>query len=494
MKSRIARLIVIAAFAMPLAEATTITIVNKNTGTTGFNDPTVVAPIDGNNGTTLGQQRLNVFKQAANQWAALLNSNVPILVDGSMVALTCTATSATLGSAGPIDIAAPSNETRANTVYNIAEANAIAGSDLSPSSSDIQAKFNVTLDAGGAGCLGGEKWYYGLDPNVAPPANTIPLLPVVFHELGHGLGFTSNVSTTTGAYLNAVVLPLDTPVWADYLYDTNIGKLWKNMNNAERLISTTNDPFLVWTGPRTNKQGGEYLTASAALLVNGTTTLPTPDAVGTAQFGPAPPTSGVTGDVVYVNDGIVGTSATATGTVNDGCETPFINDVTGKIALIDRGFCNFAVKAKNAQVEGAIGVIIADNTVESNGLPLGMAGTDATITIPTYSVTQALGTSIKTALGSGTVNVTLGYADIGTHDGCVRMFAPSPVISGSSVSHFHADAFPNLLMEPSLNTTLFNTVDLTLPFFQDIDWSVNKIEDFIYTDNFDPNVCQHVQP
>jgi hypothetical protein len=474
-------------FAAPCIGATTITINNKNVGTTGFNDPTVVVPVDGNPGLTLGQQRLNVFKRAADQWAALLNSNVTIVVDGSMVALTCSATSATLGSAGPLATAAnfPSAP-RTNTSYNIAEANALAGSDLDPTHSDIQAKFNVTLDSASPSCLNGETWWYGLDPGVAPPANTIPLLPVVFHELGHGLGFTSNVSTTDGTYLVPPGSP-DVPVLANYLFDTSFNATWKDLSAPQRLTSTTNDPFLVWTGPRTNKQAGEYLTPSSALLVNGTTTLPTPDEVGTASFGPAPPQSGVTGDLVLVDDG--------TGTTSDACE-PIQNDVSGKVALIDRGTCSFEMKTLAAQNANAIAVVIANNQANVNGLPLGL-GPDplvtTTITIPAYSVSQTLGTTIKAALGSG-VNVTLGYANIGVHDGCIRMFAPSPVIAGSSVSHFHADATPDLLMEPSLNTTLFNTVDLTLPFFADIDWSTNKIEDFIYTDNFDPNVCQHVQP
>ncbi|HEX3896901.1 MAG TPA: PA domain-containing protein [Rudaea sp.] len=477
-------------FVAPCIGATTIVINNKNVGTTGFNDPTVVVPVDGNPGVTLGQQRLNVFQRAADQWAALLNSNVTIVVDGSMVALTCTATSATLGSAGPLATAAnfPSAP-RTNTSYNIAEANALAGSDLDPTHSDIQAQFNVTLDSATAGCLNKETWWYGLDPGVAPPANTIPLLPVVFHELGHGLGFTSNVSTTNGTYLTGS----DVPVWANYLFDTSFNATWKNLSASQRLASSTNDPFLVWTGPRTNKQAGEYLKPSGALLINGTTTLPTPDEVGTASFGSVPPPSGITGDVVYVDDGDAA-AGSPPGTVNDGCETPFVSNVSGKIALIDRGLCSFAQKAKNAQTQGAIAVVIANNTANVNGLPLGMSGTDATITIPAYSISQAFGTAMKTAIGSGTVNVTLGYANIGVHDGCIRMFAPSPLISGSSVSHFHADATPDLLMEPSLNTTLFNTVDLTLPFFADIDWSTNSIEDFIYTDNFGPNVCQHVQP
>src|SRR3954469_21302251 len=76
--------------------ATTIAIDNVNTAGVGFNDGTPATPVGGNNGTTLGQQRLNVFQKAAGQWSRLLNSNVTIKVQASMVALTCTATSATL--------------------------------------------------------------------------------------------------------------------------------------------------------------------------------------------------------------------------------------------------------------------------------------------------------------------------------------------------------------------------------------------------------------
>jgi hypothetical protein len=157
---------------------------------------------------------------------------------------------------------------------------------------------------------------------------------------------------------------------------------------------------------------------------------------------------------------------------------------------MDRGFCNFTVKVKNAQNAGAIAAIVVNNEVDGLRLPLFLAGTDATITIPSYSVTQTLGVLIKAALP---FSAKLGYANIGINQGCVRMFAPNPVLFGSSGSHFHADAFPNLLMEPALNTSLFNKVDLTLPLFADIDWKTN-MEDFIFFDGMDPNPCTHVQP
>ena len=52
------------------------------------------------------------------------------------------------------------------------------------------------------------------------------------------------------------------------------------------------------------------------------------------------------------------------------------------------------------------------------------------------------------------------------------MNAPNPVQPGSSVSHWTVDTFPNLLMEPALNTSLFDDVDLTIPLFKDIGWNV----------------------
>ena len=468
--------------------ATTISINNVNAPGVGFNDPTPVTPLPSNPGTTLGAQRLYVFQKAADQWAILLNSNVPIIVQAQMSALTCTQTSGTLGQAGPVSAASNfPNAPKPNTVYNIAEANALAGSDQDPGHDDINAQFNASIN-GDPNCLGGASWWYGTDPAASPPPNSIPLLPVVFHELGHGLGFTSLIDSSSGSFLTS-----NPPVWAHYLYDTGASLLWINMTDAERQASALNDPKLVWTGARTNKQAAAYLEPGNALIINAPVALAGPHQVGTAAFGPVVPGVGIAEDLTLVNDGVAGvpTPPDPAGTVNDGCETPFANSVSGKIALIDRGFCNFTQKVKNAQNAGAIAVIIANNKVEDLRLPRDMAGSDPTITISSYSVTQKLGNEIKSQLPG--VNATLGYANIGINQDCARMFAPDPVLPGSSVSHFHADASPNLLMEPALNTTNFDRVDLTLPLFADIGWSTNA-EDFLFLDGFDPNPCPFVQP
>jgi len=77
--------------------------------------------------------------------------------------------------------------------------------------------------------------------------------------------------------------------------------------------------------------------------------------------------------VVLVNDG--------DGSASDGCQSPFVNAaaVAGKFAIIDRGSCNFTVKVKNAQLNGAIGVIIANN--QGGTAIVNMAGADPTIVI-----------------------------------------------------------------------------------------------------------------
>jgi hypothetical protein len=90
--------------AVPAFGAATITIVNMNADGVGFNDPTPVAPVGGNTGTTLGQQRLIAFQHAADIWGATLDSTVEIFIQASFVPLNCTASSATLGSAGTLSI------------------------------------------------------------------------------------------------------------------------------------------------------------------------------------------------------------------------------------------------------------------------------------------------------------------------------------------------------------------------------------------------------
>jgi len=158
--------------------------------------------------------------------------------------------------------------------------------------------------------------------------------------------------------------------------------------------------------------------------------------------------------------------------------------VRGKVAIIDRGTCGFAVKAKNAQNAGAYGVIIANNAA---GAAPGLGGTDATITIPTVSVSQADGATLKQIVldaakyGSRAKAGTAGSAFAldnsrmaGAEGGRPLLYTPNPLVSGSSVSHWDVSAFPNQLMEPNINSDLgiflVPPYDLTKSLLTDIGW------------------------
>jgi hypothetical protein len=445
---------VLASFVASTADAANIVIQNNNAAGVGFNDPTPRAPVGGNPGTTLGAQRLYIFQYAADIWSALLPSGVTIVVRAQFAAQTCTATSATLGSAGTTTIHRDfSGAPFAGTWYNQALANKLFGSDLSAANPDINATFNLSIDAG---CFGpGQVWYYGTDGN---EGTNIELLPVVLHEIGHGLGFQTFTNGSTGAYNSGF------PSIADrFLYD-NVNNLhWNENTAAQRAASTISIDKLSWDGAAVTKQAASFLGARPVMKINSPAGKAGTYAIQTATFGAPITAGGFTGNVVLADDGVAPNA--------DGC-TPLVNGgaVSGNIVLIDRGTCTFVAKAQAAQAAGATGLIVANNVAA--GLP-GMGGTDPSITIPCVGISQADGNSIKANLGAG-VNVTFildpslkAGAD---NAGRALMYAPNPFASGSSVSHFDISLSPNALMEPAINNDLHTNLDLTPYMFRDIGW------------------------
>jgi len=91
-----------------------------------------------------------------------------------------------------------------------------------------------------------------------------------------------------------------------------------------------------------------------------------------------------------------------------GCTAaPIVTDLTGKIAVIDRGTCNFSEKVLNAQKKGAIAVIVINNTATAPVIFSMATGVGADqVTIPSFMVSLATGNKIKPLLTSA-VKVTI---------------------------------------------------------------------------------------
>jgi PA domain/FlgD Ig-like domain len=436
------------------ASGSTITIVNMDAPGEGFNDPAPAAPVGGNPGTTVGAQRIFVFQHAAQVWGAILPSNVEIRVQAAFNPLSCTATSGVLGSAGAVSTVRDfGGAPLAGHWYQVALANKLANTDIVPGVNDINAQFNSSV--GTTGCLETTSWYYGVDGNAGAK---IDLLSTVLHELGHGLGFSTTTSGSSGSYASGFP-----HVWDHFLYDNGPGLHWDQMSDAQRAASAIACSRLAWDGPYAMQQAPAFLGAKPVVRVNAPAPIAADYDAGTATFGPALKAAGVTQAVVLVNDGV--------GTTTDGCEAlTNAAAVSGKIALIDRGNCAFTQKVKNAQNAGAIGAIIVDNVAGCP--PSGLGGTDPTITIPAVRITLADGNTIKASLPGVNASLTRDPAYLAGADGVGRpkMYTPSTFAGGSSVSHWDVTADPDLLMEPFATPLEVDRVDLTQWLFADIGW------------------------
>jgi len=459
-------------------QAATIVVTSRDPAGVGFNDTTPVDPVGGNPGTTLGEQRYNVYRYVADLWEQAIQSNVTITVSAGWEPLTCTATGAVLGSAGAWNIWYDFPGGKPGTWYPQALANKLSGLSLSDgapsdgtsySAVDIKTQFNINL--GNPGCLTGTRFYLGLDGNAGGSVNFATTL---LHELGHGLGFSVlSVQTSTGLRINANAtayaedgLP---SVWEGFMYDSAIGKTWLEMTSLERKASAISTGKLSWNGANAVAGAAATLGGTPSLKV----TTPAPGFTGfydygTASFGPLLSPATPLGSLARVS--------------TDGCAAFGAADAA---AIIDRGVCGFVIKVKNAQNAGAVAVLIADNVVA--GLS-GLGGADASITIPAARITKASGDTLKLAIaasvkygsrskpGSAMAAATIDNSRLAGADSAKRplLYTPSTLEPGSSVSHWDTSAFPNLLMEPAissdLTTSLVPPKDLTMPLFKDLGW------------------------
>lgn len=460
------------------AEAATVKIQSRDPAGYGFNDPTPVKPVGGNMGTTLGEQRMNVYRHVADVWASKLESDVEITVSAGWENLACTATTATLGSAGAWNIWILEEAGQEPTLYPQALANKLIGENLSEGQPDdgsgygnvdIKTQFNARL--GQPDCLAGSPFYLGLDGN---NGDEVDFAATLLHELGHGLGFSVlGVSTSSGNRVYGYP-----SIWERFMYDNTAKKTWLQMSAAERKASAINPLQLAWTGPRT--VAGASMLASLPVVKSASPAGTVPTAPYTPSvFGPAVPSTGKLGALAVI--------ATQAGELGPGC-SPFnaanVAAAKGKVPIISRGGCPFTQKVKNAQDAGAVAVVLANNVAGS----FAPGGADSSVRIPSVGVTQEDGATLKAAVAAakpygtrsapGQVTASLAIdpnrkagADLA---GRPLLYTPNPLVGGSSVSHFDVSASPNLLMEPSINDDLTLEVtppkDLTLPLLKDLGW------------------------
>ena len=453
---------------------------NVNAPGIGFNDPTPVAPVGGNTGTTRGEQRMIALRHAASIWSARLDSTVPIVINAQFTALGPNV----LGSAGPRYVIRDfTNAPLTGTWYHAALANKLAGVDLVPELHDINVNFSSDFN-----------FYLGLDNNHGPLND---LVAVLLHEFAHGLGFSQTASLTTGALNGGFP-----DHYNSRLFDTTIGLHWPAMTNEQRLASATSFGRVVWNGAHVTTNVPNVLSlGSPGVEVNAPAAIAGTLQFGTAAFGPRIGSPNVAATVVAAED-----AADAAGpATTDGC-SPIANAaaIAGQIALVERGTCGFAIKARNASLAGAAGIIIYNNAANAAAAPPGMAGdgvNDALVTAPTVSIRRADALVIL-AQAAGSVNADIGV-DLSVRAGAdalnrARVYAPFPVVSGSSISHFDTVASRNLLMEPAINPDLTHNVkapfDLTWELLHDVGWTFPDADGDTFADDEDCNVASDVRP
>jgi Zn-dependent M28 family amino/carboxypeptidase len=145
--------------------------------------------------------------------------------------------------------------------------------------------------------------------------------------------------------------------------------------------------FVYSTSWRVTKQEGSEVSPVARALA--------PIAM---TFSPSTPAAGVTTSIAVVP-----------ADADPGCQASDFGGQTynGKIALIKRGTCTFALKASNARDAGAVAALIYNNSTSSTETIIGTLGSSANATIPTAGITRGAGEALIADSAGGTQTVTV---------------------------------------------------------------------------------------
>src|SRR3569623_1850131 len=447
----IAAALALAAPLIPVsAQAATITIQSVDSAGEGFNDTTPATPVGGNLGTTLGEQRMNVFKKAAQLWGDALISAPAIVVAASFAPLSCSTNQIMLGQAAYSTSRANTPGSPPDLWVPIALANALAGTALNGADEEIDAMFNGGLSQ----CsMNLQNWYYGLD---GMAGDDIDLLSVVLHEFGHGLGFASVLDPADGVAPSGLL-----DVFTANVYDNATNKAWTDLTDAQRAASAQNARHLVWSGQNVLRQMPQVL------------------AMGSPTLTATPSPSGLTGHVTEVEFGPYPAVKPVSALLKEGKVTSPCNmsgSLTNAIALFAAtNLCPPVQIAAMAQQAGAVGALFED--------PVGTDPPFAVSVLPSVQIYGPVKIPVASvsshdlgvlSAASGTTMLTLGaVADqrVGADAmGRTNLFASAPVLGASTLSLWAPLARPDLLMEPQIASKAPHDQRMELAAFRDIGW------------------------
>jgi hypothetical protein len=243
------------------------------------------------------------FNAAANIWANIIKSSVPITIRACWANLGGVSTLGYSGG-GPLHRNF-SGAPLADTWYVGSLANALHGSDLSPSGPyafDMHITYNSNYT-----------WYYGTDSN--PPAGQHDLVTVATHEIAHGLNFSGSADYAggLGSYGYSLV-PLNPHIFDTFMESGSGTKLTSYSSPSAELgtLLTSNDLFFDGTNanaanggsrvkmyaPSTWKDGSSYSHLDYTTFASTQNRLMVyAIASGSANHNPGPVTKGILKDL-----------------------------------------------------------------------------------------------------------------------------------------------------------------------------------------------------
>ncbi len=400
----------------------------------GFNDERPVDPVPGNPHTTLGAQRRAVLEAALDIWSTFLDSKTTIRVNAFFEDLGCDGPLGAGGASGAFNFP---NAPEPDIQFPVSLASALSGQQLG-TTAEMRIRFNSRR--GGPDCPT-YQFTYGLG-NIAGETGGYPFLPIVLHEIGHGLGIQLYANRQTGEYWGNPPLPDGA---SRFIYNTTLEKNWREMNKAERVSSAQAGAGVVWSGPRASRSVAEILRPPGRLLLDDGDEEPVHFPAYLQGYPP------------FLPD----TRLAAPARVFDrACEPLSANDeVEGTILIVNPGGCPASRQWRHAHEAGAAALVFAGDAIAA---PFGLH-VDSALPTPLWSIRTAVRDRIEAALPTDIVLTFHDLPPLGTRQGMPLMHP--------TLSHFSGGMTPRSVMSSPMNLRRgVGLLDLAPGLLYDLGW------------------------